>query len=214
MFVRARCDACHPAPTYTDRAVHDVGLTSDTDHRLRFDTPSLRECYRTAPYLHDGRAKTLAEIFASTTPGTFTAGTGGLSEQELEDLLAFLRKPVMMTGRSIAMLGSVVVALAAFGVPPQETREPTPADTLTPGTAPSVFGKLTSRRWSYGHPYARENLAPVENPNPAPERQPRRDHPFDVVASADGAKVYIGSRAPSWSRAARSRSTTSPPTPS
>ncbi|MCP5117419.1 MAG: hypothetical protein GY953_41875 [bacterium] len=60
------------------------------------------------------------------------------------------------------------------------------------GTPPSRFGRLTSRRWVYGRPYRRETLAPVPNPNPAPEQQPRRDHPFDVAVSGDGRKVYVG----------------------
>ena len=66
----------------------------------------------------------------------------------------------------------------------------TPQETLA--TPPSRFGKLTSRRWAYDRRYERENLTPVSNPNPAPESQPRRDHPFDVAISSDGTKVYVG----------------------
>ncbi len=59
------------------------------------------------------------------------------------------------------------------------------------GNPPSRFGKLTSRRWAYGQAYRREILRPVENPNPAPEPLPRRDHPFDVAVSGDGTKAYV-----------------------
>ncbi len=59
------------------------------------------------------------------------------------------------------------------------------------GNPPSRFGKLTSRRWAWGEGWRRENLAPVANPNPAPEPLPRRDHPFDVALSGDGTKVYV-----------------------
>ena len=65
LFHRARCHVCHPAPKYTDLRKHDVGLAATTDLRSRFDTPSLRDCYRSGPFLHDGRAETLerTEIF-------------------------------------------------------------------------------------------------------------------------------------------------------
>ena len=56
---------------------------------------------------------------------------------------------------------------------------------------PSPFGKLTSKRWIYGNSYERESLAPVANPNGAPEPQPRRDHPSDVEISLDGTKAYV-----------------------
>ncbi|MCE9583407.1 MAG: hypothetical protein K8T20_13055 [Planctomycetes bacterium] len=59
------------------------------------------------------------------------------------------------------------------------------------GNPPSRFGKFTSRRWAYGEKWKRENLAPVENPNPDPEPLPRRDHPFDVAVCGDGTKVYV-----------------------
>ncbi len=59
------------------------------------------------------------------------------------------------------------------------------------GTSPSRFGKLMSKQWSYGAEWTRENLRPVPNPHPFPEPQPKRDHPFDVVVSGDGSKVYV-----------------------
>jgi YVTN family beta-propeller protein len=91
IFARARCVACHPAPVYTDLKQYDVGLAGPTDLRSRFDTPSLRECYRTAPYLHDGRARSLREIFTDHNPQDLHGRTNGLSVDDLEDLLEFLR---------------------------------------------------------------------------------------------------------------------------
>jgi len=91
IFARARCGACHPAPAYTDLKKHDVGLAAATDLRSRFDTPSLRECYRTAPYLHDGRARSLRETFTDHNPRDLHGRTTGLSANDLEDLLEFLR---------------------------------------------------------------------------------------------------------------------------
>jgi cytochrome c peroxidase len=94
VFYRARCDVCHPPPTYTDLKKHDVGLsgyTSEVDFRTRFDTPSLLECYRTGPYLHDGRAETLRALFREHNPENAHGLTGGLTEVELDELIAFLR---------------------------------------------------------------------------------------------------------------------------
>lgn len=66
----------------------------------QFRTPSLREVARTAPYMHQGQFATLRDVlhYYSTLEGTVPAGHHGeqvikplhLSEQEIEDLLAFL----------------------------------------------------------------------------------------------------------------------------
>jgi YVTN family beta-propeller protein len=71
---------------------------------------------------------------------------------------------------------------------PELVREVLRADA---GDPPSRFGKLTSKQWTYGATWTRENLRPVPNPHPAPEPQPRRDHPFDVAVCGDGTKAYI-----------------------
>ncbi|MFV2070468.1 MAG: hypothetical protein ACC645_26170 [Pirellulales bacterium] len=66
-------------------------LAAETDLRSRFDTPTLRECYRTAPYLHDGRVATLREIFTNHNPHNLHGLTGNLSQDELDELVAYLR---------------------------------------------------------------------------------------------------------------------------
>jgi len=94
IFYRARCDMCHIPPHYADLKTHDIGLTgytSEVDFRSRFDTPSLLECYRTAPYLHDGRAATLREIFTEHNAHNMHGLTRGLSPKELDELIAFVR---------------------------------------------------------------------------------------------------------------------------
>ncbi len=91
IFNKARCPMCHPAPTFTDLKMHDLGLGGRADFGSRFDTPSLRECYRTAPYLHDGRAGTLLEIFTEHNPDNLHGLTSNLTNDELDDLVAFLR---------------------------------------------------------------------------------------------------------------------------
>lgn len=76
---------------------------------------------------------------------------------------------------------------------PMPTPMPTPVDPLAlqARSPPSPFGRLLSSRWALGATYVRTNLAPVKNPHPSPEPQPRRDHPFDVELSADGRKLYV-----------------------
>jgi YVTN family beta-propeller protein len=91
LFTIAGCDVCHPAPTYSDCKFHDLGFGTPNDFRNRFDTPSIRSCYRTAPYLHDGRAPTLKAIFTDHNPRDLHGRTNGFTEQELDDLIAYVR---------------------------------------------------------------------------------------------------------------------------
>ena len=54
------CAGCHPAPLFTDQKSHRVGTETAVDRPGdQFDTPSLIECWRTAPYLHDGSAASI-----------------------------------------------------------------------------------------------------------------------------------------------------------
>ena len=55
-----------------------------------FDTPSLIELYRTAPYLHDGRAATLMQVLSDFNKKDEHGVTSDLTEQQLRDLEAFL----------------------------------------------------------------------------------------------------------------------------
>lgn len=91
VFERARCSTCHPAPRFTDLRKHDLGLGGRIELSSRFDTPSLRECYRSAPYLHDGRAPTLASIFRQFDPLGVHGRTRDLQDSELDDLVRYLR---------------------------------------------------------------------------------------------------------------------------
>ena len=91
LFTVAGCDACHPAPFYTDLKIHDVGFGTPNDFRNRFDTPTLKSTYRTAPYLHDGRAPDLTALFTEHNPQDRHGRTKGFTAQELADLIAFVR---------------------------------------------------------------------------------------------------------------------------
>ena len=87
---KARCKGCHPPPTYQDGRVHSVG-TGTIRGEGRFDTPSLRGLRLTAPYLHDGSAKTIEEVFTVRNPRQLHGNAHELSADELADLIAFLR---------------------------------------------------------------------------------------------------------------------------
>ncbi|WP_347246559.1 cytochrome c peroxidase [Thermogutta sp.] len=89
---RLKCHHCHPEPLYTDLKKHNVGSRGPLDRSGEFDTPTLIEVWRTAPYLHDGHYLTLEELFRDGKHGE-TAGSDvrSLTEQELHDLCEFVR---------------------------------------------------------------------------------------------------------------------------
>lgn len=93
VFQKAGCDSCHPAPLYTNLRSYDVGTRTarSLPGQKNFDTPSLIELYRTAPYLHDGRAATIKEVLTKCNPKDEHGTTSKLSEQEIADLAAFLK---------------------------------------------------------------------------------------------------------------------------
>ncbi len=87
---KANCARCHPAPYFTDKKKHNVGVLSSNEPDGRYDTPSLIEAYRTAPYLHDGRALTIKDVLTNNNKKKQHGKTDTLSEQEISDLAAYL----------------------------------------------------------------------------------------------------------------------------
>lgn len=84
------CAKCHPEPYYTDQRMHDVNSEGPYDRRSTFDTPGLVECWRTAPYLHDGRYTTIKELL---TKGKHVDRDGSLSKltpEQIDDLVEFV----------------------------------------------------------------------------------------------------------------------------
>lgn len=86
IFHARRCDACHLPPTYTSRGSYDVGLADEAGLR-RFNPPSLRGVGQSGPYFHDGRARTLEEVFDRYHHPAEPA----LAREEVKALVAFLR---------------------------------------------------------------------------------------------------------------------------
>ena len=93
VFRKAGCESCHPPPLYTSLRMYDVGTraTRELPGHAKFDTPTLIELYRTAPYLNDGRAATLRDVLTKFNPHDQHGVASDLSERELDDLIAFLK---------------------------------------------------------------------------------------------------------------------------
>ena len=69
VFENLNCHSCHGGTAFTDGEVHDVGtMREHSGNRLGTElpgikTPSLLGAFATAPYLHDGSAKTINDVF-------------------------------------------------------------------------------------------------------------------------------------------------------
>ena len=87
---RVACHKCHPAPLYTDLKRHHVGSRGLTDYTDRFDTPTLVEVWRTAPYLHDGRYTTVKGLLVEGQHGLKGGHGDPPTEQEISDLAQFV----------------------------------------------------------------------------------------------------------------------------
>ena len=85
------CAHCHPPPLFTDLRAYDVGTTGNYDKPTdRFDTPTLVELWRTAPYLHDGSAATLEELLTARNPNDLHGRTSHLTRHEIGELVEYL----------------------------------------------------------------------------------------------------------------------------
>jgi len=109
---KARCTKCHSGFNFTDEKFHNLGIGWD-DNRVdlgrymvtgnaeeigAFKTPTLREVARSAPYMHDGRFKTLEEVVNFYNKGGVKNPHQDnliipleLTDQEKHDLVEFLR---------------------------------------------------------------------------------------------------------------------------
>ena len=109
---KARCTRCHSGFNFTDEKFHNLGIgwdnntvdlgrymvTKNAEDIGAFKTPTLREIARTAPYMHDGRFKTLEEVVNFYNQGGIanphqdnTIIPLELTEPEKQDLVAMLK---------------------------------------------------------------------------------------------------------------------------
>jgi len=109
---KARCTKCHSGFNFTDEKFHNIGIgwddnkvdlgrymvTSNAEELGAFKTPTLREISRSAPYMHDGRFKTLEEVVNFYNKGGVKNPHQDplilpleLTDEEKSNLIAFLR---------------------------------------------------------------------------------------------------------------------------
>ncbi len=90
IFNRLECNVCHLGEYYTDLRLHDVGSKDPNDYIREFDTPTLREVWRTAPYMNTGEYVTLRDLLEVGKHGCKEGQFDALSEQEKEDLIEYV----------------------------------------------------------------------------------------------------------------------------
>jgi len=88
-----RCVTCHFPPYYTDRTLRDVGSKHalDTSSLAKVDVPHLNNIYDSAPYLHNGIANTLEEIWTVHNPYDTHGLTNDMTKDQLNDLIEYLK---------------------------------------------------------------------------------------------------------------------------
>lgn len=92
LFRERGCVDCHDGPAYTRDDVMKVGLESpDDQYKKGFNPPPLRGVSKRGPWLHDGRAKTLAEVLEQHHRPSKLSSKPDFTAPELADLLAFLK---------------------------------------------------------------------------------------------------------------------------
>ncbi len=86
-----RCSYCHSGPKGTNQKLFDVGTRKPTDNSGMLKSAPLDGIALTAPYLHDGSAHTLEEIWTVYNPEDKHGRTNDLTKDELNDLIEYLR---------------------------------------------------------------------------------------------------------------------------
>jgi YVTN family beta-propeller protein len=86
-----QCAYCHSGPKYTNQQQVDVGTGKSTDHSPVIDVPQLPNVAYSAPYLHDGSARSLEEIWTVFNPKDTHGVSNDLKKDELNDLIEYLK---------------------------------------------------------------------------------------------------------------------------
>jgi YVTN family beta-propeller protein len=86
-----QCITCHPPPYFTNKQMADVGTLAETDDPMLFDAPQLNNVYESPPYLHDGRAATLEEIWTRFGGDDKHGVANDMMKDQLNDLVEYLK---------------------------------------------------------------------------------------------------------------------------
>ncbi len=85
VFEQKKCGYCHSGPFFTDLKQYRIG---EVEFEQGWDTPTLREVWRTAPYLHDGSAATIESLLKDKLHGL---DGQKIKEKELQDLIEYVK---------------------------------------------------------------------------------------------------------------------------
>ena len=86
-----RCITCHFPPLFTDRSRRNVGAKMPLDRESEFDVPHLNNIYDSSPYLHNGIADTLEEIWTRYNPNDQHGVTNDMTKDQLNDLIEYIK---------------------------------------------------------------------------------------------------------------------------
>jgi len=95
----AGCSGCHKGTYFTDMSKHDIGTRrSGTDgpdnnptwDTAGWDTPTLIEAWRTAPYLHLGTAVTVKDVLTTENKEKMHGNAADLTAQQIDQLAAYV----------------------------------------------------------------------------------------------------------------------------
>jgi YVTN family beta-propeller protein len=89
--VSNRCVTCHPPPFFTNLQMTGVGTLAESDDSILLDTPHLNNIYASPPYLHDGRASTLEEIWTIYGKTEEHGSVNDLTKIQLNELIEYLK---------------------------------------------------------------------------------------------------------------------------
>lgn len=84
VFDKLECGHCHTGVYYTDMKMHRIG--ENVEFEKGWDTPTLREVWRTAPYLFNGRAATMRDVFEVEKHGI----NKKVSQKDIEALVEYV----------------------------------------------------------------------------------------------------------------------------
>ena len=87
---KGACSRCHSGPMFTDKKSYDIGTADAHEPGAKYDTPSLVEAYRTAPYYHDGRAATMKDALTKHDPKGLHGRLKDLNPNQIADLVAYV----------------------------------------------------------------------------------------------------------------------------
>jgi len=89
--LRDQCTTCHMPPFFTHHFKMDVGTGTPADSAPRIDPPHLLGVIENAPYLHDGKCRTLEELWTVFNNDDLHGISRDWTKQQLNELVEYLK---------------------------------------------------------------------------------------------------------------------------